>query len=301
MPDTITVLAVEDNDDDADVLSLALARVKDRRYQIRRVRSLAAFLDQGALAKPDVVLLDLHLPDSKGIETVQRAIAGACGAPVVVLTGSEGPRIGLQAIEAGAQDYLPKTELLSPLLSRVIDFAIQRRQIAQVEEQKSLLDSVTGLPNRTAFMRQLSAAAARAERDGRAFALAFLDLDGFKTVNDTYGHAAGDEVLVAVATRCRACARANDYPGRMGGDEFVVLLDGILDLDQAISAAERYISAIEAPIVLHTVPNACVRVGASIGLALWSVDGTNVAELLAAADARMYANKADRKRPRLTG
>jgi diguanylate cyclase (GGDEF)-like protein len=301
MPGNITVLAVEDDDDDADLLAFALAQIKDRSYAIRRVRSLAAFLDQAALLDPDIILLDLHLPDSRGIETVRRAIPGAHGVPVVVLTGSEGPETGMQAVEAGAQDYVPKTELLSPLLSRAVDFAIQRRRIAQTREQESLLDAITGLPNRTAFMRQLNAAIARAERDGRTFALAFVDLDGFKPVNDTYGHAAGDEVLAAIGTRCRECSRANDYLCRLGGDEFVILLDGASDIDQAIIAAGRFTSAIEALIPLRVVPDACIRVGASVGLALWSADGTTAEALLAAADARMYINKADRKRPRQTG
>ncbi len=298
---TITVLAVEDDEDDADVLSFALAQVRDRNYEVRRVQSLAAFLGQAAQINPDIILLDLHLPDSKGIETVRRAMAGACGVPVVVLTGSEGPEIGLQAVEAGAQDFVPKPELLSPMLRRAIDFAIQRRHFAQAQEQKSLLDPLTRVPNRAAFLRQHDAAVVRAERNGRAFAHAFIDLDGFKAINDAYGHAAGDEVLAAVASRRRACSRANDYPGRMGGDEFLILLDGTCDPDQAMSAAARYTSTIEAPTPLHAESNASVRVGASLGLAIWSVDGTSAGTLLSTADARMYANKADRRHPRLAG
>jgi diguanylate cyclase (GGDEF)-like protein len=301
MPDTITVLAVEDDDDDADLLAFACAQVKDRNYGIRRVQSLAAFFEQATQINPDIILLDLHLPDSKGIETVRRALTGVPGVPVVVLTGSEGPEIGLQAIEAGAQDFVPKPELLSPLLSRAIDFAIQRRQIAQAKEQSSLLDCVTGLANRTGFMRQLDAAIARAERDGRGFAIAFIDLDGFKAINDTHGHAAGDEVLAEIGTRCCACARSNDSLARLGGDEFVLLLDGVSDLDHAMCAASRYTSNIEAPIPLRAASNLSVRVGASLGLALWPVDGTTAPALLSAADGRMYSNKWDRKRSRRTG
>jgi two-component system cell cycle response regulator len=262
---SITVLAVEDDDDDADLLAFAFTQTKDRRYETQRVRSLAEFLDQAERVKPDIVLLDLHLPDSRGIETVRRALVGAHGVPIVVLTGSEGTEIGLKAIEAGAQDFVPKTELLSPLLSRAVDFAIQRGQIAQAREQEALHDHITGLPNRLAFFRQLDAAVARADRDGRPFAVAFIDLDGFKLINDNFGHAAGDEVLATVGRRCRACSRANDHLGRLGGDEFVILLDGASDIDQAINAATRYTSTIEESISLQAAANTPVRVGASVG------------------------------------
>ncbi|HEX4157254.1 MAG TPA: GGDEF domain-containing response regulator [Rhizomicrobium sp.] len=300
MPGTITVLAVEDDDDHADVLAFALARVKDRSYEIRRARSLSEFFDRVGL-QPDIILLDLHLPDSGGLETVRRTVATAPGVPVVVLTGSEGPEIGLQAVEAGAQDFVPKTELLSPLLSRAIDFAIQRRQAVRATEQKSLLDAITGLGNRTCFMQELESAIARAERHGGGFALGFIDLDGFKAINDTYGHAAGDEVLATIGSRCRSSSRANDCLCRLGGDEFVFLLDGVISTYQAVSAAERYTAAIELPILLGGAANSRVSVGASLGLALWRVDGRSAEALLSAADARMYANKAARHRIRRTG
>jgi diguanylate cyclase (GGDEF)-like protein len=301
MPATITVLAVEDDEDDADLLAFALAQAQDRAYDLWRLRSLSAFLEQAPLIRPDIVLLDLHLPDSSGVETVDHVLSVLPGVPVVVLTGSEGNEIGLKAIEAGAQDFVPKPEILSRLLIRAIDFAIQRRERTLASEQQSLLDSITGLANRRAFTRQLDAAIARAERDGRSFALAFIDLDGFKAINDNYGHAAGDEVLAAIGARCRQCARANDQLCRLGGDEFVVLLDGVADLDQAVRAAQRYTSTIEAPIDLRSSPSPRVGVGASFGLALWSVDGRSAADLLTAADARMYSNKAERKRPRRAG
>jgi diguanylate cyclase (GGDEF)-like protein len=301
MPGTIKILTVEDDDDHADLLAFALDQAKDRSYEIRRARSISEFLDQATLIRPDIILLDLHLPDSKGLETVHRALAGAHSAPIIVLTGSEGSEIGLQAVEYGAQDFLPKSELVSPLLSRAIDFAIQRGQAARVTEQKSLLDSVTGLGNRGCFMQQLESAIARAERNGGGFALAFIDLDGFKAVNDTYGHAAGDEVLATIGGRFRVHSRINDCLCRLGGDEFVILLDGVVELDQAVSAAERYTTAIETPIPLRAAANARAYVGASLGLALWRLDGINAQTLLSAADARMYANKASRKRNRRAG
>jgi two-component system, cell cycle response regulator len=301
MPDTITVLAVEDDDDHADLLGLALAQITGRSYQMQRLHSLSELADRSELIEADIILLDLNLPDSMGLETVRRAIDAASGVPIIVLTGTEGTEIGLQAVQAGAQDFLPKAELLSAPLGRTIDFAIQRRQSARVTEQKTLLDSITGLGNRTGFMQQLQSAIARAERHGESFALAFIDLDGFKAINDTYGHAAGDEVLSTIGNRCREFSRANDYLCRLGGDEFVVLLDGIADFDQASSAAQRYASAIEAPISLLKVSTAPVFVGASVGLAVWPADGTNAAALLSASDARMYASKAARKQLRRAG
>jgi diguanylate cyclase (GGDEF)-like protein len=184
--------------------------------------------------------------------------------------------------------------MMSPILKRSIDFAIQRKGIVRAAEKRAATDALTGLANRAAFTRELETATAQADRHGGGFALAFIDLDGFKAINDTRGHAAGDEVLVAVAARIRAAARASDQPCRLGGDEFVILLDGIAAEDQAMHAAARYATAIEQPITL--ADGATVQVGASLGLACCPADGRSASALMLAADARMYASKAERKR-----
>ena len=294
MAATIKVLTVEDDDDDADLLAFALEQTPDRDYELRRARNLSEMHRALTSFQPDIVLLDLHLPDCHGLETVRQAALAIRDAPILVLTGRADGEIGLRAVEAGAQDFLPKPEMMSPILKRSIDFAIQRKGIVRAAEKQAATDALTGLANRAAFTRELETAAAQVGRHGGGFALAFIDLDGFKAINDTCGHAAGDEVLVTVAARIRAASRASDQLCRLGGDEFIILLDGIAAEDQAMHAAARYAAAIEQPITLSD--GAVVQVGASMGLARCPADGRGAAELVQAADARMYASKAERKR-----
>jgi len=294
MSAAIKVLSVEDDDDDADLLAFALEQTADREYVVRRARSLSEMHRVLGSFRPDIVLLDLHLPDSQGLDTVRQAALAIHDAPILVLTGRDDGETGLGAVEAGAQDFLPKPEIMSPILKRSIDFAIQRKAAQLAAERRAATDALTGLANRAAFIRVLETATAQAGRHGGGFALAFIDLDGFKSINDTRGHAAGDEVLVAVAARIRAVARASDQLCRLGGDEFVILLDGIAAEEQAAHAAARYAAAIEEPIAL--ADGGMVRVGVSLGLARCPIDGRTASELVQAADARMYASKAERKR-----
>ncbi len=292
--DVIKILSVEDDDDDADLLAFALEQAADRTYDLKRARSLKAMHDVLAGFRPDIVLLDLNLPDSGGLDTVRQAVLASHDAPILVLTGRSDDETGRGAVEAGAQDFLPKTEMMTPVLKRAIDFAIQRKAIVRAAELRAATDTLTGLSNRAAFTRALDAAAAQATRHASGFALAFIDLDGFKAINDTFGHAAGDEVLVEVARRAKAMARSSDHLCRLGGDEFVVLLDSVAMPEFAHAAASRYAAAIEAPITLGG--GAVVSVGASLGLALCPADGMTPAQLVQAADRRMYAVKAERKR-----
>jgi diguanylate cyclase (GGDEF)-like protein len=149
-------------------------------------------------------------------------------------------------------------------------------------------DALTGLPNRLLLDDRLAQAVAHADRDGHAFALAMFDLDRFKVINDSLGHHAGDELLKEVARRLNSVARSTDTVARMGGDEFVILLDRIATRDTAEHVARRAIEALQAPINLVGVD---IRTSASIGIAIYPHDGKCVEALLANADAAMYCAK----------
>jgi diguanylate cyclase (GGDEF)-like protein len=288
----IKILNVEDDDDDADVLARALKCAPGRDYELHRTGSLAEMPGAIASTKPDLILLDLHLPDARGADTVQGALRFAADIPVLVLTGSGSEQIGQSSIEAGAQDFIPKTELLSSHLTRSIDFAIRRKQMQRDSEQRALRDSLTGLTNRAGLLRNLISATARVRRQGGGFALAFLDLDGFKAINDKYGHAGGDEVLVSVANRAQSIARANDTLCRLGGDEFVFLLDGSHTRARARQGASRFSAVIAKPMILGAeFGSPHVTVTASFGLAVCPKDALDANELMAIADRAMYESK----------
>ncbi|RMF40258.1 MAG: EAL domain-containing protein [Alphaproteobacteria bacterium] len=165
--------------------------------------------------------------------------------------------------------------------------AEQRRQF----ESRARYDALTGLLNRAEFERLLGEAIAECGRRDPRFTLLMLDLDGFKAINDVYGHAAGDAVLVAVGKRLRANLRATDLVARLGGDEFAVLLTSLTDRAEATATAERLCATIRARIPWE---KETLAVGVSIGIAMQGEVGAGPAELIAAADRAMYLAKAER-------
>jgi diguanylate cyclase (GGDEF)-like protein len=172
----------------------------------------------------------------------------------------------------------------------VIGIAIDVTERHRSEERLAHLayhDPLTGLPNRATLEEQVERDLARAGRDGDQVAALYVDLDRFKLVNDSLGHAAGDQVLVEVAERIRGITRAGDLLARLGGDEFILVCDGIGDAD-AEAVAEKVLATLDATIALE---GAEFQIGASIGIALGPRDGDCAAELIKHADAAMYAAK----------
>jgi len=148
-------------------------------------------------------------------------------------------------------------------------------------------DSVTSLPNRALLSDRLAQEIARARRAEQAFAVILFDLDGFKGVNDTWGHAAGDRVLTLVAERARKCMRASDTLGRLGGDEFLAILPET-GVEGAVAVAEKLRAAISEP---YEVASATARVGVSLGVGLFPASGDGTDALLRAADTALYRAK----------
>ena len=148
-------------------------------------------------------------------------------------------------------------------------------------------DVLTGLPNRRGLDDRLQAALAQA-RPGQMLAVYLMDLDGFKPVNDRYGHDVGDALLIAVGQRLKAQLRGHDVVARLGGDEFVVLAGGLADEATALALGQKLLAAFEQP---FEADGHCCEVGLTIGFALAPLDGHTADELLKRADAAMYAGK----------
>ncbi|MFI5840333.1 diguanylate cyclase domain-containing protein [Catenuloplanes sp. NPDC051500] len=182
------------------------------------------------------------------------------------------------------------------LLAVALDGEFMLRSLRDQEERlrrSALYDLLTGLPNRGLFLDRLRRAVERAQREpSYAFAVLFLDLDGFKSVNDTLGHAAGDQLLVETAARITALLRDTDTPARFGGDEFLVLLDDIDGPESAAAVAERARVALARPFALD---EGTARVSASVGTALSTDAHTSAEALLRVADAAMYHAKSVRR------
>jgi diguanylate cyclase (GGDEF)-like protein len=166
--------------------------------------------------------------------------------------------------------------------------ALLQRTVAQTR-RFACHDELTGLPNRRLLSDRYNQAVALAARRKRRVALLFLDLDGFKQVNDVHGHAAGDSILQQFAMRLRACVRTSDTACRYGGDEFVVLLPELDGRESAQAAAEKIRDRLSIPYIVDGVE---ITVTASIGVAVYPVDGREYGDLLRVTDGFMYRDKA---------
>jgi diguanylate cyclase (GGDEF)-like protein len=259
---------------------------------------------QDALARvrqhrPDVVVTDWQMPVMDGL-TLCRILKGTDETRLtyVVMLSSRGETESKVAgLETGADDYIVKPVDPVELVARVrVGLRLNRAltELAaknEILEKLALTDPLTGLANRRAFEEALGAELARAARHGRPASLVYVDLDHFKAVNDTHGHACGDEVLQGFARVLRRSCRRGDLPARVGGEEFAVLLPGTGRVPATL-VAERIRRTTEA----HPLGRAAdVPVTVSVGLT--STEGRpslpGAAELLGAADEALYRAKAE--------
>ncbi len=251
----------------------------------------------GSPLSPDMQALQRHYP-------ALLRIRGAMAFPVFAGDAAEPAAVLLiQADDPG--HFTPPLQQLLAQLATSLGLALSqwRQHCALVEaeaaiHQMAFYDDLTGLPNRRLLENQLEQDMARAKRHGKLLAVCMLDLDGFKPVNDSYGHDAGDEVLAALGQRLRAVLRKSDFVARLGGDEFVLLVEDISDLDDLTQVLDKTQTAVTTPIPLSN--GAAVRLQASIGVCLQPFgEGETGDQLLRRADQALYeskAHKADRDR-----
>ena len=217
----LSILLVEDDPVHAHLAQAALQPPPEGcDWRLTHVSTLAAAC---ALAEPpDLVLLDLTLPDGRGLETLRRLRERFAFVPVVLLTGVEDPEIEATALSAGAQDFLGKDELTARTLRRVVRYAMERHRAQNDLLRLSTRDELTGMLNRRGFFMTAEPVARVAERAGKTFVVFFADLDGLKAINDAHGHQAGDEAIRDAAWILSHTFRSADILARIGGDEFAI-------------------------------------------------------------------------------
>lgn len=275
-------------DDSPAALAVAKARLAREGLSIRCAdggREGLAALEQ---ALPDLVLLDVDMPDISGFQICQRLKSDARTSlvPIIFLTAADDVASKVRGLDLGAVDYVTKPFDAFELRARV-RAALRTKRLQDLLVRHADIDPLTELNNRRVLDRRLDACWTRSRAAGAAFCFVIGDIDHFKTVNDTYGHRVGDEVLRAVAASLRDTVRVQDVPGRWGGEEFGIVVPNV-SLDAATKVAERCRRAVAA--VAIPIDGGEVRVTASFGVAE-SRPFTSVSQVVEAADAALYRAK----------
>lgn len=327
------ILIVDDIADNLRVLSTTLERAG---YKIRCAKNGTIALQAAAKVIPDLILLDIGMPDLNGYVVCQhlKSQAKTKDIPVIFLSALNDALDKVKAFEVGGVDYITKPFQIEEVLIRVknqldlksaqaeisllnqgleqrvqertLELKIANQKLAtanhrlqreieercKVEQQliyDALYDGLTALPNRTLLMDRIDRALHRTKRNPHhLFAVLFIDLDRFKTINDSLGHLVGDQLLVAIAQLLKKDLRTMDTVARLGGDEFVILLDDIHSLQDATTVGERLQRGLKHPLMLK---DRTIVSSASIGIALSSPNYENSSEILRDADIAMYRAK----------
>ena len=239
--------------------------------------------------RPDLILLDCIMPGMDGIELCRRIkeLPDTQHIPVLMVTGLEDESAVERAFAAGVSDFVTKP----------INFAILRRRVryllkAGIADRQlrfmAFHDALTGLANRVLLLDRLRHGIAHAARQKKMLGVIFIDLDHFKWVNDTLGHAIGDEVLKTISARMEHAVRGSDTVARLGGDEFVLMVENMTSSQDVAIVAQKVLDSIQMPLYIG---GRTVQLGGSLGIAVYPNDGYDAEQLMTHADAAMYRVK----------
>jgi len=237
----------------------------------------------------EACLLDYQLGPKDGLQLIREALAAGCRTPIVFLTAESSPQVDIEAMNAGALDYLVKGEITPRSLERSLRYALKLGETLEALRQLATRDQLTGLLNRREFDRIMAEEAERCRRFGQPLALVMVDIDHFKAVNDTHGHQAGDAVLREIAKTLTGQLRTVDRVARIGGEEFALVLMQT-GRSAATEVAQRVVEAVAAsPVVIES--GASLRLTISAGVAVLPDDVSWLELLIGAADRSLFAAK----------
>ena len=288
----VELLFVEDERSLAHAIQESLATSKSPRFRITYSPILADALRELGERDFDAILLDLTLPDAHELDAPLAIRKAAPDVPIVVLTGNEDDRLVEENARAGVQDYLLKREVNRSLLVRTLRYAVERNRLLREVKHLSLKDELTGFYNRRGFFTVGEQQLKIAERMEKSLLVLYVDVDGLKQCNDTFGHNKGDALLRRVARVLNRTFRESDVIGRLGGDEFAVL-----SLDASKESSEAVLARLQRNLHLENqvVDEPC-RVSVSIGVSMSvPLQGTWLGDLVKQADEKMYTQKRRKK------
>jgi diguanylate cyclase (GGDEF)-like protein len=273
-------------DDSAAVQTLLRARLKDEPIVIHCASDGQAGLQMAASLQPDLILLDVDMPQPDGFEVCRllKRDPNLVHVPVIFLTGAASPQEKIRGLELGAIDYITKPFDPAELRARV-RAALRLKFMMDLLAKKAQIDALTGLWNRRYFDDRLEAEFSLARRSPRPLAVLMIDIDKFKPINDTFGHATGDEVLRRVANLLCDSVRTEDIVCRYGGEEFAIIAPTISGA--SITVAERLRAAVESLAIVAAGKQ--LKVTVSIGVAFH--DTAPDVSLIKQADEALYRAK----------
>jgi diguanylate cyclase (GGDEF)-like protein len=281
-----TILIVDDTRVNLEVLASLL----NQDYQVKVAGNGQRALDIAQCAfHLDLVLLDVRMPVMDGYEVCQRLQENSLtrDIPVIFVTAAFDQESETYGLQLGAADYISKP--ISPAIT-----LMRVRNLLLIKQHKKELkriahyDALTGIPNRVLLAERMKQAIGLTKRERKMLGICYLDLDGFKPVNDTLGHQAGDQVLIEIAQRMSNILREGDTVARLGGDEFVILLPNLNHAEECIATLKRLQEAIALPICIQ---DQSFSFTASIGVSIFPNDDNDPDVLLGHADQAMYLAK----------
>jgi two-component system cell cycle response regulator len=242
----------------------------------------------------DLIILDLQMPGMNGFQVMEglKELEKDGYLPVLALTAE--PAYKIKALEAGAKDFISKPFDMMEVDKRIqnmLEVRLLYKELAEyskAQEALALHDVLTGLPNRRLLEDRLASAIQNARRHHRKAGVMYLDLDGFKNVNDTFGHAYGDKLLKMASERLVGISRKVDTVARIGGDEFVIVLADVARVIDVYAPAAKMVEVISSPFIVEGQE---LKVSASIGISVYPDHAETVDDLTHAADEALYAAK----------
>lgn len=285
------ILVIEDNPDDVFFLSEMLQHGNPQSNYYREKLNIthADCLKKALLIltkrKFDIIFIDLMLPDSEGPIAVRKIYKVAPSIPIIVLSGYINKEISQKTIKEGAQDCLIKGHIDFEIVTRSIFYAIERKKADEQLKKMAFYDQVTGLSNYTHLIMRLDAMLKHAQRNKENVIILFIDVDHFKKINDKWGHDTGNKALKAVAQLLSKSVRKTDLVARIGGDEFVIVLDSVSSREFIVEFVGKLIKCLNVP---HVINKQKLLIQASIGISQFPENGDDALILLKKADQAMY-------------
>lgn len=286
------LLLIEDNPGDAQLIRTYLEEAAFEEFKVTHIGSLQDAVLELLDVEPNIVLLDLGLPDSQGIETLQEFVQHCQRAPIVVLTGNEEVQLGRESIKHGAQDFLNKGDITPAQLIKTIYFALERKSGESRLRDLLSYDPLTELPNRKQFKVVLASRLERMEQANLKLGLIDLDIDGYREVNKAYGYAAGDRYIKRVALALQQVMGSGDILARLSSNEFGLITEMPKGAhpDQLAAIAEKMQEAV-AKVRAGISEQQSTTLTASIGMATAEESGISADALTRHAEAARHKAK----------